>query len=176
RLYYYTSGYPFLVSKLCKIIAEKILPQKADKSRWTLDDLEAAVQLLLKEENNTNFDSLIKNLENNQDLYNMVCRVLIDGEFIPFSPDAALTRLGRMYGIFKEVRGGVAIHNRIYEQRIYAYLIARRIEEKQPETVNYVGSQFIKDDDSLDMHQVLRKFQSFMKEQYSKRDKDFKER
>ncbi|WP_250631476.1 AAA-like domain-containing protein, partial [Rhodoflexus caldus] len=40
RLYYYTSGYPFLVSKLCKIIAEKILPQKADKSRWTLDDLE----------------------------------------------------------------------------------------------------------------------------------------
>jgi hypothetical protein len=37
RLYYYTSGYPFLVSKLCKTIAEDILPKKADKSRWTLD-------------------------------------------------------------------------------------------------------------------------------------------
>ncbi|MDW8205025.1 MAG: AAA family ATPase [Cytophagales bacterium] len=175
RLYYYTSGYPFLVSKLCKIIAEEILPQKQDKSRWTMDDLEAAVQLLLKEDN-TNFDSLIKNLENNKELYDMVCRVLIDGELIPFNPDAALTRLGRMYGIFKEVQGGVAIHNRIYEQRIYAYLIVRRIEEKQPETVNYVGSQFIKDDGSLDMCQVLRKFQAFMKEQYSKRDESFKER
>jgi hypothetical protein len=31
-------------------------------------------------------------------------------------------------------------------------------------------------DGSLDMPHVLRKFQSFMKEQYSKRDKDFKER
>ena len=26
RLYFYTSGYPFLVSKLCKIIDEKINP------------------------------------------------------------------------------------------------------------------------------------------------------
>jgi hypothetical protein len=176
RLYYYTSGYPFLVSKLCKTIAEEILPNKEDKSHWTLDDLEAAVQLLLKEEQNTNFDSLFRNLENNQELYNMVCRVLIDGELIPFNPDVALIRLGRMYGIFKEVRGGVAIHNRIYEQRIYAYLIVRRIGEKQPETVNYVGSQFVKDDGSLDLTVVLRKFQSFMKEQYSKRDEDFKER
>ena len=31
RLYYHTSGYPFLVSKLCKNIAEKILPKRETK-------------------------------------------------------------------------------------------------------------------------------------------------
>jgi len=66
RLYYHTAGYPFLVSKLCKTIAEDILPQRVDK-KWTLEDVEASVRLLLKE-NNTNFDSLIKNLENNSEL------------------------------------------------------------------------------------------------------------
>ena len=32
RLYFYTSGYPFLVSKLCKIIDEKIMTQ--DELKW----------------------------------------------------------------------------------------------------------------------------------------------
>jgi len=32
RLYFYTSGYPFLVSKLCKIIDENIMSE--DKLLW----------------------------------------------------------------------------------------------------------------------------------------------
>ncbi|MCB9293534.1 MAG: hypothetical protein H6559_10490 [Lewinellaceae bacterium] len=32
QLYYYTSGYPFLVSKLCETISEDILPGKAEKN------------------------------------------------------------------------------------------------------------------------------------------------
>ena len=175
KLYYYTSGHPFLVSKLCKTIAEDILPQKADKSCWTLDDLEAAVQLLLKE-NNTNFDNLIKNLENIPDLYDLVYRILIKGERIPFSPDASLTRLGRMYGIFKENENAVRIHNRIYEQRIYTYMAVRAIEENRVGDSHYLGSQFTKDDGSLDLPTVLRKFQLFMKEQYSKKDSAMLER
>ncbi|MBU3106512.1 AAA family ATPase [Clostridium gasigenes] len=41
RLYYYTSGYPFLVSRLCQIIDEDILEIK---SNWTLDLLEKALK------------------------------------------------------------------------------------------------------------------------------------
>ena len=37
RLYYHTSGYPFLVSKLCKNIGDKILPKKEDKTKWTVE-------------------------------------------------------------------------------------------------------------------------------------------
>ncbi len=179
KLYYYTSGYPFLVSKLCKTIAEDILPNKGeinkeDKNRWTLDDLEVSVQFLLKE-NNTNFDSLIKNLENNKGLYDLTYRVLVEGERIPFNPDTSLTRIGFMYGIFKE-NGIIKIHNRIYEQRIYRYMTARLIEAGQLGAGRFLGSQFTEDDGSLDLETILRKFQAFMKEQYSKKNRNIIER
>jgi hypothetical protein len=174
RLYYYTSGYPFLVSKLCKIIAEDILPKKQDKSRWTLDDLEQSVQLLLRERN-TNFDSLIKNLENNQGLYDLIYRLLINGENIPYNSYTPVMSLGTMYGFFKESER-LCIHNRIYEQLIYSYLAARMIEEGHVGGERYLGSQFTKDDGSLDMPAVLRKFQAFMKEQYSKKNNELIER
>jgi hypothetical protein len=113
KLYYYTSGYPFLVSKLCKTIAEDILPKKEDKSTWTLDDLEKSVQLLLRERN-TNFDSLIKNLDNNQDLYRLTEAILLEGFKMPYDPHNKSIQLGEMYGIFKADHR-VQIHNRIYE-------------------------------------------------------------
>ena len=50
RLFYYTSGYPFLVSKLCKTIAEELVPKKEEKT-WTFEDIEQSVRLLMKEIN-----------------------------------------------------------------------------------------------------------------------------
>jgi hypothetical protein len=174
RLYYHTSGYPFLISKLCKNIAEDIFPTKADKTVWTLDDVEASVQLLLKE-NNTNFDSLIKNLENNEDLYRLAYSVLIEGAIIPFNPDEGVTRLGRTYGIFKE-NGRLKIHNRIYEQRIYNYMVARRLQEALNNKERLLGDQFSDDNGGLDLEAVLLKFQTFMKENYSKKNDRYIER
>lgn len=69
RLYFYTSGYPFLVSKLCKIIDEKIMPE--NELKWKNEYIDIAARELLKERN-TNFDSLIKNIENNNDLKELV--------------------------------------------------------------------------------------------------------
>ncbi|MCU0288897.1 MAG: AAA family ATPase, partial [Acidobacteria bacterium] len=59
-LYYYTSGYPFLVSKLCKIIDEEIIVKEKRKN-WNPNDIERAVNRLIYT-SNTNFESLIKNL------------------------------------------------------------------------------------------------------------------
>ena len=171
KLYYYTSGYPFLVSKLCKTIAEDILPKKNDKT-WTLDDVETSVHLLLKE-NNTNIDSLIKNLENNKDLYDLVYRVIIEGDIIPFNPDAPLILRGVMYGIFKE-NGQVKIHNRLYEQRLYNYMTTKTMLELKPPYD--FGNQFTLENNALDMPSVLLKFQQFMKEEYNEKDKSFLER
>jgi len=135
-------------------------------------DLEQAVLLILKE-NNTNFDSLIKNLELYPDLYNLVKRVIIDGERIAFNPDEPIINLGRMYGVFKS-NGHLKIHNRIYEQRIYNYLAAKAMV-KMPTRGNF-AMHFLLDNNALDMQGVLLKFQQFMKEQYSDKDKDFYER
>ena len=176
RLYYHTSGYPFLISKLCKNIAEKVLPKKENKTVWTLEDVEASVQLLLKE-NNTNFDSLIKNLENNQDLYKLVYTVLVEGAIIPFNSDVSLMKLGAMYGIFKEDENGrLKIHNRVYEQRIYNYMAGRKMEENIVNGKRLLGDQFSDDHGGLDLEAVLLKFQTFMKENYSKKNNRYIER
>jgi hypothetical protein len=172
QLYYHTSGYPFLVSKLCKNIAEKILP-KTNKTIWTLDDIDASVQLLLKEDN-TNFDSLIKNLENNRDLYDLTHRIVIDGDEIGFNSDNSTIKKGILYGVYKR-NGKVKIHNRVYEQRIYNYLASK--VETQIQTTNYGGSrQFITEDNGLNFQLVLERFQQFMKEEFSDKDDNFLER
>ncbi|MCU0341054.1 MAG: hypothetical protein MUE30_14325, partial [Spirosomaceae bacterium] len=82
RLFYHTSGYPFLVSRLCKMIDEDILPTKITKE-WTEADIDEAARQVVRE-SNTNFDSLVKNLENNPELYNLVYRIAIDNDPFPF--------------------------------------------------------------------------------------------
>lgn len=172
RLYYYTSGYPFLVSKLCKIIAESILPQNKAK-QWTLADVEAAIQLLLKE-NNTNFDSVIKNLENHQDLYDLVFKLVIDGANVAFNQYNPTIFKGMLYGIFKR-NGRVRIHNLIYEQLIYDYMISNLEITLDTESYNF-ENQFLTQEKALDIPKILLKFQQFIREQYSDKDQQFLER
>ena len=65
EIYFFTDGYPFLVSRLCQLIDEKI--NKDNKKPWTKEDVQKSVKIIL-EEKNTLFDSLIKNLENYEEL------------------------------------------------------------------------------------------------------------
>ena len=64
------------------------------------EEVEESVRMLLME-NNTNFDSLIKNLENHQDLYDLVFRIVIDGVTVTFNPHNATISKGILYGVFK---------------------------------------------------------------------------
>jgi hypothetical protein len=173
RLYYHTSGYPFLVSKLCKNIAEKILPRKETQTEWTLDDVEASVRMLLLE-NNTNFEDLIKNLENHQDLYDLVFRIVVDGVLITFNPHNAVISKGILYGIFKR-NGSIKIHNRIYEQLIYGYMTSNTEVNLRTENYND-NNQFKLPNNELNVQKVIEKFQEFLKQEYSGKDQSFLER
>ena len=62
EIYKYTTGYPYLVSAICKIIDERL---EAD---WTLDNVQKAVKIIAKGENVTLIDDLSKNIENNAEL------------------------------------------------------------------------------------------------------------
>jgi len=171
-LFYYTSGYPFLVSKLCQIIAEEILPQKKEKE-WTDTDLVRAVQIILKEES-TNFATLIKNLENNDALFELVHDVIVKGLQRSFNRDNPVIDMGAAYGIFREENGRLKIHNRIYEQHIYNYMSSKA---ETSEMFNYnFRDNFIEADGSLNIEQILLKFQLFMREQYRRKDEKFLER
>lgn len=173
RLYYFTSGYPFLVSKLCKIIAERLLPAQPVATGWTLAHVEESVQHLLLE-NNTNFDDLIKNLQNHQDLYDLVYHIVVDGGTVTFNPHNATIAKGVLYGLFKR-NGRIKVHNRIYEQVVYNYMISN--VEVGLRTENYnTDAQFGLVDGGLDVEQVLNRFQAFLREEYSDQDQAFLER
>jgi len=80
KLYYYTSGYPYLVSKMCKVIDEIILP-KTRKRYWTLEDLETSFRYLVNPNHTTTLlDDLYKNLNNNTDLYRLIFDIAINAE------------------------------------------------------------------------------------------------
>ena len=170
-LFYHTSGYPFLVSKLCKTIDEGILPNKTEQT-WTLADMNESVRLILREKN-TNFDSLIKNLENDEALYNFVYRIIMEGEIVLFNNDDPTIEKGIMHGIFKD-NGQITVHNRIYEQRIYNYMTAKTTVAMKAD-ISF-ANHFVLDDGSLDMQAALLKFQQVMKEEFNEKDATFLER
>ena len=173
QLFYYTSGYPFLVSKLCKMLDETVLPTKAEKE-WTAHDLELSVQQLVTE-SNTNFDTLIKNLENNKELYGMVYSLAVDNETRSFNIHNPTTNLASLYGILVNRNGSAAIHNRIYREIIVNYMTDKMHGLQLSKGADF-GAGYKNDDGSLNMEAVLLGFQAFMKKEYNKKDRDFLER
>ncbi len=151
QLYYYTSGYPYLVSKLCKFIDEKIVPARQDQN-WTVDDVESAFKMIVRGGYTTTlFDSLAKNLENNPDLYNLILQIVINGENLNFIINNPMINLGYLYGILVESeQGWCQIHNRIFEQRIYDYMMSKSLhQEKYYEVNGFSGPEFYTDRDSV---------------------------
>ncbi len=176
QLYYYTSGYPYLVSKLCKFIDEDIIPNRADKN-WSLDDVEAAFKMIVDDAYTTTlFDSLIKNLENNRELYELIFHIVINGKNINFTIANPVINLAHLYGILiPSERGYCKIHNRIFEQRIYAYMISKSMQTEYGDINSFGGPEYCTAD-GLDIKLILRRFQAFMQENYSQRDRKFLER
>lgn len=95
-LYDYTSGYPFLVSQLCKLMDETVagtgaFPDKA--AAWTKQGFLEAVQLLLSE-NNTLFESLMGKLIDYPELRQRVYSLLFAGEVVAYNVlDQSMMRL-----------------------------------------------------------------------------------
>ncbi|BDU51480.1 AAA family ATPase [Haliovirga abyssi] len=168
KIYMYTNGYPFLVSKLCKVIDEKLDRDFSEKG------LEEAIKIILNS-NNTLFDDVIKNINRYKELYNLIERIVLDGEEIQYNLQAH--NLGIMYGIFREnEKHKLIINNKIFEILLYNYMIAMREMKKGPVLdYKYMG-KFINDNGDLDMELVLSKFQELMKAEYRKIDEKFVER
>ncbi|MDQ1354716.1 MAG: hypothetical protein QG657_5025 [Acidobacteriota bacterium] len=174
RLFYLTSGYPFLVSQLCKIIHEELLPTKENNRQWQPEDLEKAVQISLNTDN-TNSDSLIQNLENNPDLYELVFNIIMNGAGYSFNTNNPIILFGKIYGVLKDENGKAKIHNRLYEQRIYNYM-ASKLETSGKAILNHFTAKYLDETGGLDIKKIILKFQDFMKENYSQKDREFLER
>ena len=126
EIYQYTSGYPYLVSAICKSMDERL--QEGDKYKriaevWTKEGVSEAVKLLQKEKIPL-FDSMVRQLDMYKDLRGLIEEMIYQGKKIPFSPDTEAINIGVMFGFLKEKDGQVIMANRIFEMRMLNMFIA----------------------------------------------------
>ena len=166
EIYKYTSGYPFMVSRICQHIDNKC------NKDWTMGGIQAAVKIIL-EEKNTLFSDMSKNLENHADLRELVRKVLIDGVAAKFTTDDVCVDFGVMFGYFKNVGGQVAISNRIFELRMSNYFILRDV--RTTKQITGVLKEDVVSMGKFDMALCLEKFATHYHRLFSHKDVAFLE-
>lgn len=177
-IYDYTSGYPFLVSALCKIIDEEISGSRQFPelhSAWTRKGFLEALKILLTEKN-TLFESLIHKLEEYSELRNIIYHILFQGDMITYNPDNSAIDIGIMFGFVKADNGIVVVSNRIFETRIYNYFLS--IEEMRDTDIYKAAIQnknYFIENGTLNMELVLERFITCFSELYGNSDEKFLE-
>lgn len=176
-IYDYTSGYPFLVSRLCKILDEYIPGREGFPdlpSAWSRDGIAEAVKILLAEPN-TLFDDMVKKLNDFSVLRQALYSILFLGEQVPYNVDHYAINLGVMFGFVKLSEGFVQIANRIFETRIYNLFLSEEILNSalyRAASADKDGNRFIRNG-MLDMEQVLERFVVSFSDIYSDADESF---
>jgi hypothetical protein len=169
EIYKYTSGYPFLVSRICQCADEEL------NKNWTPGGVREAVTILLNEKN-TLFDDLFKNLENNKDLYTLIYDMLIVGEKRTFNADNPTLSLAMMYGIITDSKPHASISNRIFEIRICNYFASKDELASSAKKISGVLQEDVVKNGRFDMELCLRKFADHYAELFSEADTAFFER
>ena len=168
-IYEYTSGYPFLVSRLCKFMDEDVCDDVKFGSRkesWTKAGFNEAVKMILSEKN-TLFESMIGKLISYPELNSMLESLLFTGKSIVYNADNIAIDNATMFGFIKNQNGSVAIANRIFEMRLYNFYLS---SSKMQSQAIYKASlqdrnQFVVNG-HLNMRLILEKFVIHFNELY----------
>lgn len=150
-VYDYTSGYPVLVSNICKLIDEEL-------HDWTKDGVINAVSRI-QSMNTPLFDSLINKLESYPEMKKSLYQVLTQGEKFSYNPDHEPTRLLLMFGFVRIEDNSVVIANRIFETRLYNDMLTSEEIKSTPIAKAGVSDkpEFVKDG-ILDVELIFTRF------------------
>ncbi|WP_310602437.1 AAA-like domain-containing protein [Anaerosporobacter sp.] len=177
-LYDYTSGYPFLVSRLCKLIDEevgKVTEFHSQDTTWTKNGFNEAVRMILSEKN-TLFESLIGKLTSYPELNSMLRSLLFTGKSIVYNSDEPAIDTATMFGFIKNQHGIVAIANRIFETRLYnLYLSTAEMQGQDIYKASLQDKNQLIVDGHLNMCLILEKFVVHFNDLYGDSDKTFVE-
>ena len=176
-IFEYTSGYPFLVSRICKLIDEKVAGSQAypdKKNAWTKEGFLAAVRILIMEEN-TLFESLDNKLIEYPELKQMLQELLLKGRKIEYIPGDVGIRMAVMFGFITLIHGTAVVSNRIFETRLYNGFLAEKARHMEISQIAAdEKSQFIVNG-HLDMDMVIQKFVSHYTELFAEHNQKFLE-
>ncbi|MBQ3683952.1 MAG: hypothetical protein II922_12905 [Succinimonas sp.] len=114
----YTSGYPFLTSRICQLVDEEVTKTMNPAEAWTDKGINQAVSLLLSE-NNTLFYSLTEKLNSYPELKAAIRRILMEGTKLTYNAQQDAISEMEMYGLIRNDRNTVMIANRIFETMLY---------------------------------------------------------
>ena len=178
-LYDYTSGYPYLVSRLCKLIDEKIggakEEEKAKKEAWTKEGFLKAIRMLLME-NNTLFESLIGKLSDYPELNQMLKELLFFGKPISYNPTNPAISLAVMFGFVKNADGRVVLSNRIFDTLLYNHFLSMdELRSSDMYTASLLDKNIFIRDGHLNMRKILERFVLHFHELYGNRKETFLE-
>lgn len=177
EIFDYSSGYPYLVSRICKIMDELLLGRSGFEtysSIWTSNGIVEAIKELMKE-SNTLFDDMSKKLIDYPELRNMLYAILFNGKSFPYNPDNFAINIGVMFGFMKEENGLAVISNRIFETRLYNLFISDELSD----SISYQSglldrNQFIQNG-ILNMDLVIQRFTEHFTDVYADSDQKFLE-
>lgn len=176
-LYDYTSGYPYLISKICQNIDERVSENTGfhgKVSAWTKEGVLAGIKMLLKEPN-TLFDDMTQKLLDYPLLKEMIQNILFVGIDFPFKRETPVIDLGVTFGFLKDQDGVVAVANRIFETQLYDLFLAElAVNNKMYMESATIRNQFIVAG-MLQMNLVMQKFYEYYEEIYADNDQKFVE-
>lgn len=167
-IYDYTTGYPFLVSKICKVIDEEV-------GDWSAEGVTQAVKSILGEDIPL-FESLKDKLIDHPQMSARIQGILFSGETIPDNPDDEELSLAKMFGFLRVENNNVKIANRIFETRLYNYYMttAKATEHEMYKAGAYDKNQFVSNG-MLDMDRVVERFAITFHDIYGSKTEDFVE-
>ncbi len=174
----YTSGYPYLVSRLCRLVDEQVAGSEEYpdlKAAWTRAGFLEAVKILLNEKN-TLFESMVRKMYDYPELKDMIYSILFTGREIPYHSLNDVLELATMLGFIKNECGTVAVANRIFEMVFYnLFLTSAEVQATDiyKEAVRD-KNQFI-DHGHLNMELLLEKYVIHFNDLYGDRPDTFKE-
>ncbi|MCM1049912.1 MAG: ATP-binding protein [Clostridiales bacterium] len=177
EIYQYTSGYPYLVSAICKIMDEELPYMDAfsdGKNIWTKAGVGEAVRVILRTRS-TLFDSMMKHISEYPDLKEMLYLMLFQGESVAYNQYNHAIELACMFGYVVGNGARVQVANRIFEINLYnLFLSEEELSSAMSREAKQDKNQFVLDG-RLDMERVLERFVQHFEDIYGDNSEKFAE-
>lgn len=156
----YTSGYPFLVSRICQMIDTSLVPDTFDSyhAAWTIYGVDEAVRKILSERN-TLFESLMGKLTNYPGLKGQLRNILLRGETYAWLPYDEEQQQLSMYGFISNSHNTVSVSNRIFEMLLYTHFVGESDRDEDLRQFAAANkSIFVDEDGWLDVRKIMGHF------------------
>jgi hypothetical protein len=163
QIHKYTSGYPVLVSRVCKEIDENL-----DRN-WSEEGVLKAVKNIIKDNKFMILKHITNYIESYPDLKKLLRAITLENFHINYYANNLPLELGRMFAYIRPNENSQAqIHNLIFQQVLYDYFIS----ENQLATLTPgIGFKiFIDKNGDLNMPLIINRFKDLMSKKQKKEE------